>query len=235
MGAVNRENTTGDLVRRARRNSAIAVNRIGLQTPHIEAAGSVAAAADENAAAANRRAVASGREADEVCTDHHGGILLHIPERERTVDDIDAVAVWPFILAAGVRGDDVEPVHIDVAAAHLVAGEDLNTASSGYAAQLDPPQGRDGRIVEDCTLGRGSVQTNVVNPIVRGKLNTVAPGGESNPRLIVFATQRLSRRKPDGWRVGQIAAYNNLMDARILGCRDQMLDRVGGSYGGCGF
>src|SRR6185437_10463593 len=71
VSAVNREDAAGDLVRRAGSNPSIAVDRIGLQTPHVEPAALVAGAADENAAAANRSPVAAGRKADKVRTDDH--------------------------------------------------------------------------------------------------------------------------------------------------------------------
>src|SRR6185437_16122906 len=82
VSAVDREDAAGDLIRSTGRDSAIAVDRIRLQTPHIEPAAFVARAAHENAAASNRCAVAASRETDEVRTDDHAIIGLHVPERE---------------------------------------------------------------------------------------------------------------------------------------------------------
>lgn len=95
------------------------------------------------------RTGAPRRKANEVGTDDHAGILLHIPERKCAGDDIDAVVVRPFFLATGVSRDDVETIHIDVAAAHLVAGENPDTARRRHAAQLDPPEACDCGVVED--------------------------------------------------------------------------------------
>lgn len=61
ISAVDREDAAGDLIRRTGRNTAIAVDRIGFQTPHVEPSGLVAVAADEDAAAANRRAPPKGQ------------------------------------------------------------------------------------------------------------------------------------------------------------------------------
>src|SRR5665213_4040035 len=186
IGAVNREHTTGDLIRRARRNAAVAVDRIGLQPPHVEPAGLVAAAADKDAAAANRLAIATRRTADEIGTDPPAGILLHVPERERAVDDVDAVAVWAFFLAASIGRDDIKSIHIDVASAHLVAGENLNAAGRRDAAQFDPPETFDRGVVEDRAFVLGGVQANVVDTVVRRQLKAINTRGESDGRVFVF-------------------------------------------------
>ena len=161
MSAVNREDAAGDLVRRAGRDPAIAVDRIGLQPPHVEPPACVAGAADEDAAAANRRAVAAGRKADEVGADDHAVVGLHVPERERAVDDIDAVAVRPVFLAARVGRDDVEAVHVDMAAAHFVARQNPNAAGRRHAAQFDPAEAGHGGVVEDRALVRRGVEPDI--------------------------------------------------------------------------
>ncbi len=227
IGAVDGKDAAGDLVSRAGRNATIAVDRIGFQPPHVEPAGLVTAAADENAAAANRRAVAARREADEIGADNHAGVLLHVPERECPVDDIDAVTVRPLLLAAGVGCDNVEPGDIDMAAAHLVASENLNAAGRRDAAQFDPPEACDGGIVEYRSLVRGGVKTNIVNPIIRRKLKSVGSGVEGDGRVFVLTPQELSGSEANGRHVDQIAVDDNSLDACVLGQGDQFFSSGG--------
>src|SRR5579864_7500050 len=225
MSAVNREDAAGDLVRRAGCDPAIAVDRIGLQTPHVEPTTLVAGAADKDAAAANRRTVASSREADEVRADDDAVVGLHVPERERAVDDIDAVAVRPFFLAAGVSRDNVEAVHIDMAAAHLVARQNLHTSGRCHVAQFDPAKAGYGGIVEDRALVRRRVEPDIMNPVIGRQLKTISSGGEGDGSPVTVAAQRLSGRKANGGRIGQAATNHYVMCTLILDCRNQLINR----------
>ncbi len=78
---------------------------------------------------------------DEVCADDHVIPRLHVPKRERAVEDIDAVAVRPLALPPRVRSHDVQAVHVNVAALHAVACEDLHSAggcSTHASPRADP-------------------------------------------------------------------------------------------------
>jgi hypothetical protein len=94
--------------------------------------------------------------------------------------------VRSLLLAAGVGRNNVEPGDVDVAATHLVASENLNAAGRRDAAQFDPPKACDSGIVEYRSLVRSSVKTNIVNPVIRRKLKSVAPGVEGDGRVFVF-------------------------------------------------
>ncbi|CAN5203786.1 hypothetical protein BH10PSE11_BH10PSE11_15290 [soil metagenome] len=232
---IDGKDATSDLVSGAGRNSAVAVNRIGLQTAHVQPAGLVAAAAHKNPAAAHRRAIATGRETDEIRTDNHAGVLLHVPQRERAVDDVDAVSMGPFFHATGVGRDDVEAIHIDMTCAHVVTRQNLDAAGRCHAAQFNSSETFDRSIVEDRALVCRRVETKIVNPVVRRQLKAVASRGESDLRSVAVSAQHLSRRKADGRRIGQAAVNDDLTGADILGGSDQLLDCGGGLDGGCRF
>jgi len=107
-------------------------------------------------------------------------------ECERAVDDVDAIAVRPFLLAASVSRDDVKSIDIDVASAHLVAGEKLNAAGRRDAAQFDPPETFNRGVVEYRALVLGSVQTEVVDTVVGRQLKAVDPCDESDGRVFML-------------------------------------------------
>jgi len=105
----------------SRLDSTIAIYCVGLQPPHQEFAGLVSAAANEDAAAANWSSLSSRGKTDEIGADVHACVRLHVPQRERALEHIDAIALGSIRLGPRVGSDDVEAGHIDMASAHLVA------------------------------------------------------------------------------------------------------------------
>ena len=69
------------------------------------------------------RAGAADRQAGEIRCDRHSAIAVLVPKREGAGNDLDSISLRPLIEAACVRGDNVDIVCFDVAAAHSVAGQ----------------------------------------------------------------------------------------------------------------
>src|SRR5262245_17979288 len=99
MGAVDREDSAGDLVRRSWGDLAVAVHRIGLQSSYEKTATLVTGTAHEHAAPQHRRLVSTNRQARQFRSHDHAIVSLHVPKRERALDDRDAIAVRPFAFA----------------------------------------------------------------------------------------------------------------------------------------
>ena len=125
-----------------------------------------------------------------------GDLRLGGPTISR-VDDIDAVTVRPLFLTTCVSRDDVETIYIDMAAAHLVAGQNLDTARRRHAAQLDPPEACDRGVVEDGALVDGGVEADIVKSGCQRK----AEGRRSPAAKVVVASPPSPRKDCPGERL----------------------------------
>lgn len=222
----DRKDTAGDLIGRTFGNAAVAVDRAGLEQRHHQAPAAEAGTADEDAATAHRRAFAARRQADQLCADDDAFVRLHVPQRERALQHIDAEAVRTLGARAGVGGDDVQAIDIDVTALDRVARQDLNLSRRGDPGQLYPAQARGRRVVEDrAPVGRGS-EAQRADLVVGAELHAVAAIGKRNRASIALATQHLTRSKADGRRVLQRAAHNDPATIQIV--------RGGDKFGGRG-
>jgi len=224
-GAVYGENAAADLVRRPGRDLRIAVDRIGLQVRYQEASSLVARTADEDSAAQHRSANAPCGQAREIGGDDDAFVGLHIPERKRTLDHVDAVAVGPVGLCARIRCDDVQSLDLDVSATDLVARQDLDLSRRGDPGKGQVTQTFNACVIEDGSLVRGGAEANVSDLVVGRKLQSFDARRETNLGAISFAPQRLPGRKPHGWRVSYASAHLDLANLAVPGCRYQFTRR----------
>jgi hypothetical protein len=176
------------------------------------------------------RTGAPGRKTDKIGADRHVLIGLSVPQSERALEYIDVEIARPVGRGARVGGNDVEAVHLDVAASQFVDCEDLDTARGGNGAQFGLAKARDRGIVEDRALVRGSVETDVANPVVARQLKAIGPRGESDAGLCAGTGQRLARGKPDRRRVGEPALHRDLANIAVVCRGDQGIDRFHRSF-----
>ena len=98
------------------------------------------------------RAFAARRQADQVGADGHALVRLHVPQRERALQDMDAEADRPVGISACVRAHDVQAVDVDMAALHGVSRQELHLSGDADVGQPHAPEAGDGRVVEDGAL-----------------------------------------------------------------------------------
>ena len=77
-------------------------------------------AADKNPATAHRSAFPAGGDADDVRADYDVVNSLHVPERERAVQNINAVTMWALGFGPRIGRHDVEAIHLDMPRAQHV-------------------------------------------------------------------------------------------------------------------
>ncbi len=221
------EHATGDLVRRAFRDAAVAVDRTRIELRHHEAASGKTGAADEDAAAANRCAFAARRQSDQVGADGHALVRLHVPQRERPLQNVDAEADRPVGIRTRVRAHDVQAVDVDMAALHGVSRQELYLPGDSEVGQPHAPQAGDCRVVEDGALVGRRRQLQSADFVVGAELQAVDAIGKLDRCQGAFPVQRLPGCETEGRRILQRAAHDDPADRRVQRRRDQGIDRLG--------
>ena len=222
---VDGKDAARDLIGRAFGNSAIAIDRTGIEQRRNESPARKTRAADEDTAAAHRSAFTAHRQADQFGGDDDTFVRLHIPQRERPLEDVDAEAVRPLAARTRIGGHDVEPLDIDMTAHDRFAHQDLHLTDRGDSGQPHSSQASDVRIVEDHTLVGRRRKTQPADFVVGGELQAVDAMGECNRAVIVLTEESQTRSEADGRCILQPAIHDDPAGTGIAASCDQIIDR----------
>ena len=105
---------------------------ISHQLPYDHASTRIARAAHEYPAPQHWRLATARRYPDEINADNHIVIWLHIPQCERSLEDIDAVAMRLVALIPCVCGGDVKTTYVNMTSSHVLARKNLHPTGRDY-------------------------------------------------------------------------------------------------------
>jgi hypothetical protein len=211
----------GDPVRRAGSNTAVAVDGTRLQPAHTQAAARASGAAHENATALDRRARTSGSEADQVRANDHLRVALLVPEGKGAGYDFDPVSLRAHAEGARIGRNDIDRLNLDVAAANLVAGEQLDHADDAQLSQHQPTQSVDMGIVVESTLAGLRAQLEVVDAVVGRQTHAVLPSGKIQGHTGSLSSESLAGAQAKGGKPVECVEYDDLSNRAIRGTCDE--------------
>src|SRR5439155_3051644 len=209
----------------AARNASVGEDRAGMQPGRLQAAAPVAAARDEDAAPAHRCLLAPGGQSRQVGRDARRRVDLLVPDRDRSLQHVDAVAVRPGLTHARVGLLHVDALQDDMAGHDSVVREDLDLADRAEQDELQRAEALHRRVVEHNTRGRGRAEPQRSDAVVARQLHAVGAVAEDQRCAVVRADEVAAGGEPKG-RNPLYGAGDDHVTGTVVGHRPlQLLDR----------